>query len=162
MKEYILPVRDLVVHPGLTVPVYVDNPLSVACIEAATNNHQRIILCPQHSWAYPSTVDDIFTTGTIGEIAQVLHMPDGAIHAIVRTTSVVNLSDISINNGVFSGNITPIEILDDSELEQTIALRYRLHDAIQILSNQRRFKIDKISKTILCPHLWTLLFKWQI
>ncbi len=144
MKEYILPVRDLVVHPGLTVPVYVDNPLSVACIEAATNNHQRIILCPQHSWAYPSTVDDIFNTGTIGEIAQVLHMPDGAIHAIVRTTDVVNLSDIIITNGIFSGDITPVEILDDSEFEQTVALRDKVRDAMQVLSNHHKFKMEKL------------------
>ncbi len=144
MKEYILPVRDLVVHPGLTVPVYVDNPLSIACIEAATNNHQRLILCPQHSWAYPSTVDDIFSTGTIGEIAQVLHMPDGAIHAIVRTTDVVNLSDIIIQNGIFSADITPVESLDDSEFEQTIALRDKVRDAMQLLSVHHKLKMEKL------------------
>lgn len=144
MKEYILPVRDLIVHPGLTVPVYVDNPLSVACIEAATNNHQRIVLCPQHSWAYPSTVDDIFTTGTIGEIAQVLHMPDGAIHAIVRTTNVVDLSDVIITNGIFSGDISPVEILDDSEFEQTVALRDKVRDAMQVLSSHHKFKMEKL------------------
>ncbi len=148
MKEYILPVRDLVVHPGLTVPVYVDNPLSIACIEAATSNHQRIVLCPQHVWAYPSNVDDIFDTGTIGEIAQVLHMPDGAIHAIVRTTSVVNLSDIIITNGIFSGDITPIDILDDSELEQTIALRDKVANAMQTLSANHKFKMEKLNAII--------------
>lgn len=148
MKEYVLPVRDLVVHPGLTVPVYVDNPLSVACIESATNDHQKIVLCPQHSWSYPSTVDDIFTTGTIGEIAQVLHMPDGAIHAIVRTTDVVNLSDITITNGVFSADITPVEILDDSEFEQTIALRDKVREAMKDLSTRRKIKIDKLQVII--------------
>ena len=148
MKEYILPVRDLVVHPGLTVPVYVDNPLSIACVQAATNNQQRIVLCPQHAWNYPSTVDDIFTTGTIGEIAQVLHMPDGAIHAVVRTTNVVNLSDIEITNGIFSANITPVDIFDDSELEQTIALRDKVADAMQTLSANRKFKMDKLRAII--------------
>ena len=44
MKEYILPVRDLVVHPDLTVPVYVDNPLSIACIERATKENQKLVL----------------------------------------------------------------------------------------------------------------------
>ena len=148
MKEYILPVRDLVVHPGLTVPVYVDNPLSIACVQAATNNQQRIVLCPQHAWNYPSTVDDIFTTGTIGEIAQVLHMPDGAIHAVIRTTNVVNLSDIEITNGIFSANITPVDIFDDSELEQTIALRDKVADAMQTLSANRKFKMDKLRAII--------------
>lgn len=148
MKEYILPVRDLVVHPGLTVPVYVDNPLSVACIESATKTNQKIVLCPQHSWAYPSTIDDIYTTGTIGEIAQVLHMPDGAIHTIVRTTDAVDLSDIEINNGIFSADVTPIAILDDSEFEQTIALRDKVVDAMQVLSVHHKFKMEKLNAVI--------------
>ncbi|MBR3510458.1 MAG: AAA family ATPase [Alphaproteobacteria bacterium] len=144
MKEYILPVRDLVVHPGLAVPVYVDNPLSIACIEAATKNNQKIILCPQHVWAYPSSVNDIFTTGTIGEIAQVLHMPDGAIHAVIRTTHIVNLSNIEINNGLFSAEITPVEINDDSGFEQTIALRDKVAEAMQNLSVHHKFKMEKL------------------
>lgn len=148
MTEYILPVRDLVVHPGLTVPVYVDNPISIACVQAAVDNHQRLVLCPQHNWTYPSDQEDIFTTGTIGNMAQVLHMPDGSIHAIIQTTDVVNLSDINVQDGIFTANITPIEILDDSNNTQTIALRDRVVDALQMLSIQQKFKMDKIRAVI--------------
>nr|MBQ0091557.1 AAA family ATPase [Candidatus Enterousia merdequi] len=148
MKEYILPVRDLVVHPGLTVPVYVDNPLSIECIKTATKTNQKLVLCPQHGWSYPSNADDIFTTGTIGTIAQVLNMPDGSIHAIVQTTSVVDLSDIVILNGVYSADVTPVEILDDSELEQTIALRDKVFESMQILSANRKMKIEKLNAII--------------
>ena len=42
MKNYILPVRDLVVHPNLAVPVFIDNPQSVACLERATIDNQKI------------------------------------------------------------------------------------------------------------------------
>ncbi|MBO7644827.1 MAG: AAA family ATPase [Alphaproteobacteria bacterium] len=148
MKEYILPVRDLVVHPGLAVPVYVDNPLSIACLEAATNNNQKIVLCPQHTWGYPSNIDDIFTTGTIGNIVQALHMPDGAIHAIIRTIDVVDLSDITMENGLFSGNVAPIEILDDSGFEQTIALRDKVAESVQSLSNRRKIKSERLNAII--------------
>ena len=148
MTEYILPVRDLVVHPGLTVPVYVDNPTSIACIQSATREHQKLVLCPQHNWTYPNSVDDIFTTGTIGTIAQVLHMPDGSIHAIIQTTDVVNLSDINITDGIFSGTVTPIAIFDDSTNEQTIALRDKVADALQTLSGQHKFKMEKIHAII--------------
>ena len=148
MKEYILPVRDLVVHPGLTVPVYVDNPTSIACVQSAVDNHQRLVLCPQHNWTYPSDKDDIFTTGTIGNMAQVLHMPDGSIHAIIQTTDVVKLDDINVKDGIFTANITPVEIIDDSQNEQTIALRNRVADAMQMLSIQQRFKMDKMRAVI--------------
>ena len=148
MKEYILPVRDLVVHPGLAVPVYVDNPLSIECIETATQKRQKLILCPQHVWSYPSTADDLFKTGTIGEIAQVLHMPDGAIHAVVRTTDIVDLSDITVENGIFSAEIQPIQLFDDSESEQTIALRNKVVSAMQALSVHHKFKMDKLRAVV--------------
>ena len=148
MKEYILPVRDLVVHPDLTVPVFVDSPLSIACIEAATKNQKRLVLCAQHSWSYPSSAEQLFSVGTIGDIAQVLHMPDGAIHAIIQTTDVVDLSNISVENGVFSGDITPVEILDDSNFEQTLALRDKVTESMRLLSTTRKFKLDRLQTVI--------------
>ena len=77
MKQYILPFRDFVVHPGLTVPVYIDNKTSIACIEAAAKIGQKLVLVAQRSWNYPTSVKDIYDIGTIGDIAQVLRMPDG-------------------------------------------------------------------------------------
>ena len=148
MKEYILPFRDLVVNPGLTVPIYIDNPLSVACIESAANNAKRIVLTAQHSWAYPAAPEDVYNVGTIGEIAQVLRMPDGSLHAIVRTTDAVRISDISVENGIFMGDITPIEILDDSEFDQTIALRDKIANNIQAMSAARKFKMDKLRTVV--------------
>lgn len=148
MKEYILPVRDLVVHPGLAVPVYIDNPLSVACINAATNSNQKIVLCPQHTWVYPSSTQDIFNTGTIGDIVQALTMPDGGIHMIVRTTDVVELSNIENNNGIFSGDIKTLDMLDDSGFDQTLALRDKVMDAMQMLSSRHKFKTEKFQTIV--------------
>lgn len=148
MKEYILPFRDLVVNPGLTVPIYIDNPLSVACVESAANSGKKIVLVAQHSWAYPATSEDIYNVGTLGEIAQVLRMPDGSLHAIIRTISAVNLADISVENGIFMGNISPIEILNDSEFDQTIALRDKIANNIQAMSVARKFKMDKLRAVV--------------
>lgn len=148
MKEYILPVRDLVVHPGLTVPIYIDNPMSIACIEAAAESTHRVVLAAQHSWNYPTSPDDLYNVGTIGEIAQVLRMPDGALHAIVRTTAAVKLSGVVVENGVFSGDISEIPVLDDMNFEQTIALRDRVAENMQLLSASRRFKMDKLRNIV--------------
>ena len=148
MKNYILPFRDLVVHPGLTVPIYIDHPLSVACIEAAATANQRVVITPQHSWSYPSMPGDIYDVGTIGDIAQVLRMPDGTLHAIVRTTDVVQLTDIGVENGIFTADATPIEIVDDSGLEQTTALRDKVAENIQALAITRKFKMEKMRAII--------------
>ena len=148
MKNYILPFRDLVVHPCLTVPIYVDNPASVSCVEAAAQQNQQLVIAAQHSWSYPSSPDDIYDVGTIGDIVQVLRMPDGALHAIVRTTSVVRLADIGIENGLFMANVSPIEIVDDGAMEQTIALRDKVAENMQALSMSKKFKLDKLRAII--------------
>ncbi len=148
MKQYILPFRDLVVHPGLTVPVYIDNPMSVACVEAATSAGQKIVIAAQHSWGYPSEPDDIYDIGTIGDIVQVLRMPDGSLHAIIRTTDAVKLNNIVIQNALFSADVTTIETIDDSKSEQTLALRDKIAENIQILSVAKKFKIDKLRTII--------------
>ena len=149
MKEFILPFRDLVVSPGLTVPVLVDNSMSVSCIKAAAKaGRQTLVLVPQHSWAYPSNVDDIYTVGTIGEVAQILSMPDGAIHLLMRTTGVVSLKDVEVNDGLFTANTEIITIADDMESEQTLALRDLVADNMQALASSKRFKMDKLRSVV--------------
>ncbi len=148
MRNYILPFRDLVVHPGLTVPIYIDNPLSVACIEAATKSNQKIVITPQHSWSYPTSSEDVYDIGTIGDIAQVLRLPDGTLHAIIRTTDIVSLSDVKVENGIFSAETNIIELVDDSNFEQTIALRDKVAENMQALSLTRKFKLDKMRAII--------------
>jgi ATP-dependent Lon protease len=134
----------LIVHPGLTVPVYIDNPLSIACVEAAMEGNQKIIMAAQHTWNYPTNPADIHTVGTIGDIAQVLRMPDGAVHSIVHTTGAGVLSDIEVDRGLFSGAFSPIDMLDDSEFDQTLALRDKIAENMQSLSVARKFKMDKL------------------
>lgn len=150
MKNYILPFRDLVVSPGQPVPVLVDNHMSVNCIKTAANTgHQQLILVPQRSWAYPSSVDDIYDVGTIGEVVQVLSMPDGAVHLLVRTTDAVSISDIEVNDGIFSGQATPIVVQDDMNTEQTLALRDVLADNMRSLAiSTHKFKMDKLRNVI--------------
>ncbi len=148
MRNYILPFRDLIVHPGLTVPVYIDNPASVACIEAAAAANQKLVITPQHSWSYPASPEDVYDVGTLGDIAQVLRLPDGTLHAIIRTTDVVKLDNTQVENSIFTAETTPIEILDDSESEQTIALRDKVAENMQALSASRKFKLEKMRAII--------------
>ncbi|MCR5194483.1 MAG: AAA family ATPase [Alphaproteobacteria bacterium] len=148
MKEFILPCRDLVVQPGITVPVYIDNTISISCIEAAASSTQRLILVPQHCTGYPTCASDLYEYGTIGDVAHVLRMPDGAIHAIVRTTDAVKLSNTSVENGVFSADADKIVIENDIDDEKTIMMREKIFDTIQSMAQFRKLKVDKIRNII--------------
>lgn len=144
MKEYILPFRDFVVHPGLTVPVYIDNKTSITCIESAVKTGKKIVLVAQRTWNYPTAPNDIYNVGTIGDIVQILRMPDGALHAVVHTTDAVNISDVIIEDGIFVGNIEQIAISEDANHEQTIALRDKIAENMQFLVGIKKFKMEKL------------------
>ncbi len=146
MKEFVLPLRDTVIHPGLPIPVYLDNPQSVACVRAAANATGRIVLVAQHTWVYPTNPEDIFDTGTIGDIVQVLNMPDGAVHAIIHTTDAVNLADVVVENGMFMAAPIVIDVVNDMDAEQTLALRDRVVENMQRITSDR--KMDKIRAVI--------------
>ncbi|MBQ8256242.1 MAG: AAA family ATPase [Alphaproteobacteria bacterium] len=150
MRNYILPFRDLVVSPGLTVPVLIDNQMSVSCVKTATGaGHHQLILVPQHSWSYPTNVDDIYHFGTMADVVQILTMPDGAIHALVRTTDVVALREIEVKDGLFSATTEVIKIADDMNAEQTQMLRDILADNMQALaSSTRKFKAEKLRNVL--------------
>lgn len=148
MKEYILPFRDFVVHPGLTVPVFIDNKTSIACIESAGKTGQRLVLVAQRTWNYPSSPKDIYDIGTIGDIVQILRMPDGAVHAIVHTTDAVKISNVVTEDGIFVGDVETIAIQDDTNHEQTIALRDRIAENMQFLAGTKKFKIEKLRNVV--------------
>lgn len=144
MKEYILPIRDLIINPGTTVPMLIDNTLSVACVDAAVANGGHIILAPQHTSAYPAMPDDIFDIGTICNIAQVLRMPDGTVHIMAHAINAVKMTDITVNDGIFAADVTIIEITDDVNAPGALALRDKVADTLLELTFLRsRFK-DKI------------------
>ncbi len=148
MKEFILPLKDLVIQPGLTVPIYLDNQISVACMDAAVAGNRRVILAPQHKWNYPTDPEELFKIGTLAEVIQILRLPDNSIHTIVQTKSAVSISDISVKDGLFSGIPTELPFTDDSEFEQTIALRDKVADQLSELALPRKFRIDKLNTII--------------
>ena len=150
MKNYILPFRDFVVSPEMTVPALIDNMSSVNCIKSiVAAGHQKIVLVPQHSWGYPTSVDDIYDVGTIGDIVQVLTMPNGAVHLLIKTTAAVKLSNINVQDGIFSADVEQIQCADDKSDEKTLMLRDILADNMQILGQaSRKFKSDKLRTVV--------------
>lgn len=148
MKEYILPCRDLVVHPDMTVPLYIDNPISISCIKSAVGLTQRVVIVPQHGGAYPTAPGDLYEYGTIGDVVQLLHMPDGTIHSIIHTTNVVKLKDVTVVNGVFCANTETVPMADDIADERTVLMRDKVFETIQSISSFRKLKTDKLRGVI--------------
>ena len=89
-KEYgaqfpVLALRDVVVFPRLVIPLFVGRELSLKAVHAAANEGGQILLLTQKSVETESPVaDDLYRTGCIASILQVLPLPDNTVKVLVE------------------------------------------------------------------------------
>ncbi len=85
-KRYaMLPLRDMVLFPHMVAPLFVGREKSVQAIEEAMNNGQEIFLAAQKDAKIDDPAQkDIHLIGTIGQILQLLRLPDGTVKALIE------------------------------------------------------------------------------
>lgn len=85
MKYPIIPLRDVVIYPGIITPLFVGRKNSIAAIEAATKTDMQIILVAQKAVDMDNpTEDDIYPVGTLADIIQIMRLPDGTLKLLIE------------------------------------------------------------------------------
>jgi len=81
----LLPLRDVVVFPGMIAPLLVGRPPSVAAIESALEAGPIFaVLTQQDAQVAEPGPDDLHGVGTVVRAAQVLRVPDGTLKILVE------------------------------------------------------------------------------
>ena len=84
----ILPLRDIVIFPHMIAPLFVGRVKSINALELVMEESKQIVLLTQKK---PSTEDplekDLFKVGTLGNILQMLKLPDGTVKVLVEGKS---------------------------------------------------------------------------
>jgi len=81
----VLPLRDLVIYPHMTIPLLVGRQPSVSAIEKAMRRDRVLFLTAQKRGeiADPGH-DELFHTGTIARVLQLFRLPDGTLRVLVE------------------------------------------------------------------------------
>jgi ATP-dependent Lon protease len=83
----LLPLRDIVVFPGMVVPLFVGREKSVAALEAAMANEgdKDIFLIAQlDPGCDDPSDDDLYDIGVVATVLQLLKLPDGTVRVLVE------------------------------------------------------------------------------
>ena len=76
----VLPLRDIVVFPGMVVPLFVGREKSINALNSVMDKYKKIILAAQKSHDVDDPKDnEIYQVGCLGEILQLLKLPDGTV-----------------------------------------------------------------------------------
>jgi len=81
----VLPLRDIVVFPGMIVPLFVGREKSVRALEEVMREDKHIMVVTQKNAADDNPeVEDINETGTVATVLQLLKLPDGTVKVLVE------------------------------------------------------------------------------
>ncbi len=81
----LLPLRDIVVFPGMVVPLFVGRDKSVAALEVAMNGDKDIFLVAQlDPGCDDPDRDDLYDIGVVATVLQLLKLPDGTVRVLVE------------------------------------------------------------------------------
>ncbi len=81
----LLPLRDIVVFPGMIVPLFVGREKSVAALESAMAANKEIFLLAQlDPGCDDPDRDDLYDMGVVATVLQLLKLPDGTVRVLVE------------------------------------------------------------------------------
>lgn len=92
-------VRDVVMFPGMSLPISVDRQKSVMAIELALGATGKYIIAVSQKAAETEdpTADDIYKFGVLAEITQSLKMPDGSMKVFLQGIARAKINNLEFN-----------------------------------------------------------------
>jgi ATP-dependent Lon protease len=86
LREHpLLPLRDIVIFPNMVAPLFVGREKSIKALEYAMGQDKTIFLATQRKAKTDTPSEkDIFRTGAVAAILQLLRLPDGTVKALVE------------------------------------------------------------------------------
>ncbi len=106
----VLPLRDIVVFPGMIVPLFVGRDKSIRALEAVVNQEKRILLLTQKNAEQDDpTTESLHRVGVLATILQLLKLPDNTVKVLVEGGDRVAVTAFSPNTHYFEATSEPIQ-----------------------------------------------------
>ncbi|MBN2254497.1 MAG: LON peptidase substrate-binding domain-containing protein, partial [Deltaproteobacteria bacterium] len=131
-----LPLRDVVVFPHMIVPLFVGREKSINALESAMKEEKGIFLAAQRSAQKDDpTEEDIYDFGTIGNIIQLLRLPDGTVKVLVEGKKRGLITEYLDNPDFFLVKVEEQrEIVNADKMVQIQALMRNITEAFESYS----------------------------
>ena len=122
-----LPLRDVVVYPHMVLPLFVGREKSIAALENAVSNEEPVFLLAQTDAAVEDPVAaDLYQTGTVAQVLQVLKLPDGTVKVLVEGLYRGQVLTIEDTGGLFVSHIETVKNNDSESHPELEAVRRTL------------------------------------
>lgn len=106
----ILPLRNMVLFPGVAMPVIIGRPKSMRLIKEMAPMKGLIgVVCQKEIETEDPGIHDLYNVGVIAEIVRVLEMPDGSTTVIIQGKKRFRLKELTETTPYLVGRVSVIE-----------------------------------------------------
>lgn len=117
----ILPLRDVVVYPHMVIPLFVGRRKSIKALVVAAEKDNQILLTTQKNPVDDDPKSDqLFETGVISRILQLLKLPDGTLKLLVEGVQRAKIKSVITEEDFLLADIDLLStetVTDPKELE---------------------------------------------
>ena len=107
---FVLPIRDIVVFPGIIAPLFVGRPRSLKAIEMAMLQDKTILVATQKDMQVDDPLpEDLYTTGNLCTILQMVRIPDGTTKVLIEAVERVTVKDYLPGKETLEADVLPLE-----------------------------------------------------
>jgi ATP-dependent Lon protease len=112
----VLPLRDVVVYPHMVIPLFVGREKSMLALDSAMAGDKQILLLAQKAAETDDPVpEDLYTTGTLAQVLQLLKLPDGTVKVLVEGIARARVEHIEELEGALRARAEVIESTSERE-----------------------------------------------
>jgi ATP-dependent Lon protease len=122
----LVPIKELVVFPWMTVPFFVGREGSIQAVEQAMSAGRTLFLACQKGNSDKPSEEDIYPFGTVCRILQVLKLPDGTFRVLAEGKERGSIRRFKRTGELFSVSVAPIE-----ETKELTGTHTALMDAVR-------------------------------
>ena len=154
----ILPVRNLVLFPGVVSPILIGRDSSKIVIQKAEKRGELIgIICQRDPEVDVPLQEDLYKTGVFAKVMKLLTLPNGNITAIVQCHSRLQLNRITQTSPYLEGDVEALTDLDPEKRDREFKtamddLRNLVNEYINVsedIPDEATFAIKNITNNIM-------------
>jgi ATP-dependent Lon protease len=124
----VLPLRDIVVFPNVTTPLFVGREKSISALENVMQETKKIFLVAQKNPDVDNPKkEDLYSYGTVAEVLQLLKLPDGTVKILVEGKSLGKILSFNENIKFLDANYEEVILSkkdSDTTLSQALVNKY--------------------------------------
>jgi ATP-dependent Lon protease len=146
-KQYaVLPLRDIVVFPGMIVPLFVGRKKSINALEEAVETKSKLLLVTQKDASQDDPQpEDIYRIGVVVNVLQLLKLPDGTVKVLVEGLERAEINHYIDNEDYFLAETFAIDEKEEDQKTLEALVRSVVTSFENYLKFNKKVPLDIIS-----------------